>query len=91
MGSLGGGTGPRVGGFGPLPQSQGCLGNSEGLSTSNAGWGCGAGYQGAHWALVLPYCQTLAKVLTSPPPPFSPMPWGLALPPQLPRGRLSRG
>lgn len=57
MGSLGGREGPRVGAFGAPPQSQSCLGNSE-------GWPQVA--QDGHVGLVLPLCQTLAKFLPAP-------------------------
>ena len=80
MGSLGGREGPRVGAFGAPPQSQSCLGNSE-------GWPQVA--QDGHVGLVLPLCQTLAKFLPAPsqllihvlglvPPPSPPpqiLPW----------------
>lgn len=51
MGSLGGRAGPGVGGFGPLPLPQSCLGNSV--------------VQDGHRGLVLPCRQSLAKFLPS--------------------------
>lgn len=71
VGSLGGGEGPGVGGFGALPQSQSCLGNSEGwpqvAQDGHAGWSCPS---------VRPWPSSCQLHLS-----FSYVSWGLVPPP----------